>query len=53
MKYVQCYELFGGIAPKNHAFSFHCAGDIEADHTDSGIVMDCVDRNSETPHLGD
>ena len=22
MKDVQCYELFGGIAPKNHAF-FH------------------------------
>ena len=23
MKDVQCYELFGGIAPKNHAFSFN------------------------------
>ena len=23
MKDVQCYELFGGIAHKNHAFSFH------------------------------
>ena len=23
MKDVQCYELFGGIARKNHAFSFH------------------------------
>ena len=23
MKGVQCYELFGGIALKNHAFSFH------------------------------
>ena len=22
MKGVQCYELFGGIAVKNHAFSF-------------------------------
>ena len=22
MKNVQCYELFGGIALKNHAFSF-------------------------------
>ena len=22
MKGVQCYELFGGIAHKNHAFSF-------------------------------
>ena len=22
MKDVQCYELFGGIARKNHAFSF-------------------------------
>ena len=23
MKGVQCYKLFGGIALKNHAFSFH------------------------------
>ena len=23
VKGVQCYELFGGIALKNHAFSFH------------------------------
>ena len=23
MKDVQCYELFGRIALKNHAFSFH------------------------------
>ena len=23
MKDVQCYEPLGGIAPKNHAFSFH------------------------------
>ena len=23
MKGVQCYEIFGGIALKNHAFSFH------------------------------
>ena len=29
------------------------AGDIEAYHTNSGIVMDCADRNRETPHLGD
>ena len=29
------------------------AGDIEADHTDSGIFMDCADRNRITPHLGD
>ena len=33
-------------------FLLQCAGDIEADHTDSGIVMDCADRNRET-HLGD
>ena len=25
MKGVQCYELFGGIALKNHAFSFSYA----------------------------
>ena len=24
MKDVQCYELFGEIALKNHAFSFQC-----------------------------
>ena len=30
-----------------------CAVDIEVDHTDSGIAMDCADRNRETPHLGD
>ena len=29
------------------------AGDILANHTDSEIVMDCADRNRETPHLGD
>ena len=34
-------------------FLLQCAGDIEADHTDSGIVMDCVDQNREAPHLGD
>ena len=26
MKGVQCYELFGGIALKNHTISFHIAG---------------------------
>ena len=34
-------------------FLLQCAGDIEADHTYSGIVMDSADRNRETPHLGD
>ena len=33
-------------------FLLQCAGDIEADHTDSGIVMDCADRNSEASHFG-
>ena len=29
MKGVQCYELFGGIALKNHAFSFfHLTVDV-------------------------
>ena len=31
-------------------FCFSGAGDIEADHTDSGIVIDCADRKRETPH---
>ena len=34
-------------------FLLQCSGDIEADHTDSGIHMDCADRKRETPHLGD
>ena len=34
-------------------FLLQCASDIEADHTDSGIDMDCADRNRETPHLDD
>ena len=33
-------------------FLLQCAGDIYANHTDSGIAMDCADRNSEIPHLG-
>ena len=28
-------------------FLRQCAGDIEADHTDSGITMECADRNRE------
>ena len=32
-------------------FLLQCAGDIEADHTDSVIPMDCDDRNREAPHL--
>ena len=33
-------------------FLLQCAGDIEADHTDSGIAMDCAVRNREAPHFG-
>ena len=45
----------GGAADAGNATTTFCfsAGDIEADHTDSGIVMDSADRNRETPHLGD
>ena len=28
VKDVQCYELFGGIAPKNHAFSLQSKDDL-------------------------
>ena len=42
-RYRQCYS----------DFLLQCAGVIEADHTDSGIGMDCADRNRETPHFGD
>ena len=31
MKGVQCYEIFGGIALKNHAFSFHAVFHIVMD----------------------
>ena len=31
MKDVQCYELFGGIALKNHAFSFHFQSNLQLD----------------------
>ena len=34
-------------------FLLQCDGNIEADHTDSGIVMDCGDRSRETSHLCD
>ena len=37
----------------NSDFLLQCAGEIEADHTDSGIAMDCADRNRKTPHIGD
>ena len=42
----QCWQCYSN-------FQLQCAVDIEADHTDSGIVMDCADQNHETPHLGD
>ena len=42
-RFQQCYS----------DFLLQCAEDIEADHTDSGIVIDCTDRNRETPHLDD
>ena len=32
MKGVQCYELFGGIALKNHAFSFSIGLLVDAFH---------------------
>ena len=32
-------------------FLLQCAADIKAEHTDSGIAMDCTDRNRETPHI--
>ena len=35
------------------AILLQCAGDIEADHTDSGIVMNSANRNRQIPHHGD
>ena len=34
-------------------FLTQCAGNTEAENTDSGIAMDCGDRNRETLHHGD
>ena len=46
--------LFGGRCRQCYSdILLQCARDVEADHTDSGIAMDCADRNRETPHLGD
>ena len=39
MKDVECYELFGGIALKNHAFSFHFQVEIERQSTYLGNVV--------------
>ena len=42
MKDVQCYELFGGIALKNHAFSFFhfsCA----LDPIQTSLLFRCLD----------
>ena len=43
MKDVQCYELFGGIALKNHAFSFSsenecCTIWFESIMVDKGLI---------------
>ena len=43
----------GRCRQSNSDFLLLCAGKIEADHADSGIVLDCADRNRETPHPGD
>ena len=41
------------VAQRSMSAMLQCAGGSEADHTDSGIAMDCADRNRETPYLGD
>ena len=49
-------RLLGGGAPMSQCcsdFLLQRAGDIEADHTDSGIAMDCADQDRKIPHLGD
>ena len=38
VKYVQCYELFGGIALKNHAFSFFFSSSSDLGEQTSVIV---------------
>ena len=51
MNGVQCYELFGGIALKNHAFSFSffhyikCTKLDELHENDQGLTIDVVPGN--------
>ena len=47
MKGVQCYELFGGIARKNHAFSFSSA--IKADKTIADAIYDLQLTAADAP----
>ena len=42
MKGVQCYELFGGIAHKNHTFSFNFHVDCICAMTWRLISHDCL-----------
>ena len=39
MKDVQCYEIFGGIAHKNHAFSFSLDSFLEKNNSNSLFLM--------------
>ena len=54
MKDVQCYELFGGIALKNHAFSSYVADmlQIKPSHTgntrSSSCTMPLLNRPAHT-----
>ena len=40
MKGVQCYELFGGIALKNHAFSFFISVPLQSGQLCSDMFCD-------------
>ena len=45
MKDVQCYELFGGIAPKNHAFSFFHSANVFISYT-AAVMRLCLARTT-------
>ena len=45
MNDVQCYELFGGIAHKNHAFSFSSSMSAAAQALTS-LIHDCIEQSS-------
>ena len=45
MKDVQCYELFGGIALKNHAFSFFFIFNVDRDDVTVTSVESAPSRN--------
>ena len=51
MKGVQCYELFGGIALKNHTFSFSFFFFITINLIIVGVVIVIVDVSDDVTFI--